>query len=434
MRMVATIIVAALAFGQTAEDVAAARADYVTYGSTARYVTLSPIPEDERAGALQSLRFWLPHLSREIVLEHQLPQRVTDTVYRLDYDLLGWGHKGWLAVSRDYPYQQYTGHVHDALMVRADWLLFETADASRSTLYYELLLGTVPKNKGEFLKVFGISGAVDPLAQRVVIDEGRSGVSLQARLMEIRDEKSRTFSQTFDALESSEDSDPTEQLAGGLDFDAQELIVSMPKLDLRSGARGVAQAYLLLDGAGNRVDIADSRVVVDHSEFLDVPQIRTPGSCVMCHQTGLNAPAQNLVRDWIAEGVEITAKEKGLQQQLEAFFLGDVGRVVARNNEDFTAFVDAACGCEPLAAVQQYRSTVEVYDLPLTLEIAAIEMYCTEEELTRAIAIYSERVGPAERTARLSSLAHGFPVPRAAWEKGVYFQCRAAVAQLNASQ
>ena len=429
MRMVASLIVAALTFGQSADDVAAARADYATYGSTARYVTLSPIPADERAGALLALNYWLPHLSREVVLEHQLPQRVTDTVYRIDYDLLGWGHKGWLAISRDYPYF-LTG---DALIVRADWLLFETADASRSTLYYELLLGTVPKTKADFAKAFGIDLTADPLAQRVVIDEGRSGVALQTRLLEIRDEKSRTFSQTFDSLESSEDSDPPEVLAGGLDFDAQEFIVSMPKLDLRSGARGVAQAYLLADGNGNRIDIADSRVVVDHSEFLDVPQIRTPGSCVVCHAQGLNAPAANLVRDWIREGVEITAKEKGLQQQLEAFFLGDTGRIVTRNNEDFTAFVQGACGCEPLAAMEQWRSTVQVYDLPLTLEIAAHELECKADELTRAIAIYSEAVGPQERVARLSSLAHGFDVPRAAWEKGLYFQAKSALEQLRAS-
>ena len=430
MRMVASFIVAVACLGQTADDVAAARADYATYGTTARYVSLSPIPADERAGALLALNYWLPHLSREVVLEHQLPQRITDTVYRLDYDLLGWGRKGWLAISRDYPYF-LTG---DALIVRADWLLFETADASRSTLYYELLLGGVPKTKTEFAKAFGIDLTADPLAQRVVIDEGRSGVSLQTRLLEIRDEKSRTFSQTFDSLESSEDSDVPEVLAGGLDFDAQELIVSMPKIDLRTGARGAAQAYFLTDGNGNRVDIADGRIVVDHEQFLDVPQIRTPGSCVVCHATGLNAPAQNLVRDWISAGVELTVKQKGLQQQLEAFFLGDTGRIVTRNNEDFAAFVQGACGCDPLVAMNQWRSAVEAYDLPVTLEFAAYELSCTADELRTAIGIYSEAIGPQERVARLSSLAHDFPVPRAAWEGGVYFQAQAALSQLRASQ
>jgi hypothetical protein len=429
---------ALLALGQPAEGVAAAKADFTAHGPGARYLWLGGVPAPDRDAAATALAFWLPHLSRETVLERQRPVQLPGTdLWQIDIDDLGWGREAWGKVGGEYPYTDLgrsqtatsgRGFV-DLLIVRGDWLLRVTADATDSPLYYELLyagLG-VPADRAAFLRAWKIDlEDAKGFEAGVVIDEGRSGVAFRTRLMVWRPSEGGSWWETFDSRAGAGRNDPLENLAGGLAHDAQEIIVSLPKFSLATGERGIAQAYLLVNGQGRRVDEAPTDIVVDRQQLLGQPAIRTPGSCVLCHQA-VNGPGENLVRELLREGVELSAEKRSTQEFLERFYLSDLGRTVARTNEDFAVFSRSACGVEPEAAVAAWRQVVEGYDQPLDLDQAARETGATANELRHAIAWQSERLGPAAGLERLTALAHGRSVPRRVFEEAVYGQCQEAL-------
>jgi hypothetical protein len=440
----AGIALALAAASARADDVAAARADFALHGTQARYLSLAAVPAADREAALAVLAFWLPHLSRKSVLERQRPTPLPGTLVRIDLDDLGWGRAAWEKVSAEYPYtfdlqspeSVPAASLHpstlvlrhsplDLLVVRADWLLRVTADATASTLYYDLLYAGLapPRNKADFLAAWKLDRAdAEGLEAGVVVDEGKSGVAFRTRLLVWRPAAAGSWWETFDSRQGAGRNDPLENLAGGLAYDAQELIVSIPKFSLATGERGIAQAYLLVNGKGERVDEAPTDIVLDRQRLLGLPAIRTPGSCVLCHQA-VNGPAENLVRQLVPAGVELSARRRATQEFLERFYLSDLGRTVARNNEDFATFCRLACGREPAAAVAAWRTVVEAYDRPLDLDQAAREVGAAPQELQAALAWHSDRQGPEAGAGRVSALAHGRSVPRRVFEETVFRQC-----------
>ena len=410
-----SLIAAASLFGTYADDAEAARADFAVYGHDARYLWLGAIPEADHEQALDALEGFLPHVSRASVIDHQRPVQVTPTLYRIDLRLLQWGEQAWKQLALEYPYVDF----HDPLIIRADWFLRVTADLSDSQAYHFLLYAEtgVPKNKADFLRIWGIDEkAVKEQLTATIIDEGRSGVAFKTRVVAHAPAPTGYFWETFDSREGAGTDDPLENPAVRNTFDAQEAIVGTTEFDLATGERGVSQVYALFDANGNIQNEAPTDIVEDKLKFLGQPAIRSPGSCIMCH-TALNGPAENTLRDWIAEGIELSAKQKETQEFVERFYLSKQGLLIERANEDFAAFTEAAANCVPGDFQRAYRQTVEAYDRPVSLERAAVEVGARDaEELKLAIAWYSSRIGPAPQVARLASLAHGRAVPRKSFE------------------
>ncbi len=408
--------------GDYAADRLVALADFAQHGERERldirYLSLHAAPENIEAGAV--LAFWIPHLSPLSVLQRQIPQRVGETrYYRIRLSHLGWTLAAWKKLAQEYPYSD----LPNPLFLRGDWLVRITSDTQESTAYYDLLYAKtgVPRNRVEFLKRWKVNLKDSKgYEQAVIIDEGHSRVARRTRLAVYRRTAAGYYWETFDSRDGAGANDPLARLAGGLKYDASELIASIPKIDAVTGRRVSAQAYLLVDGAGNRLEEADPRIVVDHTDPR-LPVIRTPGSCVRCHVDGINALPENAVRASIRQGVEIFSKKAGQAEEIERLYLGELLKPLKRNQEDFADFVTAVCALPPQEVVDQYARLLQFYDTPLDLEQAARETGAeSADELRSAIGLYAERQGFA--AARLAALAHGRPTPRKIWELETYEQ------------
>lgn len=371
--------------------------------------------------------FIFPHLSSEIYLEGQIPHEVVPGIYRIDLREIGWSVESWLKLSRLYRYSGYRNP--NILDVRGDWLIYETADAEKSTLYYDLLYSTInngkaPSDRAEFLKLWKVDGIGTGLEQAHIINRQGSGVSHETRLVVYALSANGYYWETFDSERATGKKDPIVQLEGGLEFDAMELIAAMPKINSKTGDRCYAQAYLLTDGQQKRVEEAAVRVVVDHSDRI--PAVRTPGSCIRCHHNGILDLGPNLAREIIRSGNRIYAK-RGFDKKTEAKFLGDLARATQRNQEDFGLLLKGYTDLSTTETVGAYTRLLKWYESNLTLAQAARELYTTPEELRLAIGYYAGLRPGDKFLTRLNMLAEGTPIPRFDWEDQSYLQAYEAL-------
>lgn len=380
------------------------------------YFTASGVPEDEREGLVTALRFTLPSLSLLPVIDHQLPQQIEGTnLHWIDTRGLGWEHS-LPRVLKKYPYS----YRKPPLVIRADWFIPFAMDAAEETAYYDLMFGKVFDRREQFIKAFGL---VDDKRFSFGLIEGDSGVIVQKkRWMESVGVPRGYAWVTKDSAKIDAKSDPLNFPDGTFKHDAEEWIVGVPKIHAATGARGAMQAYFLANAAGERQDVAPPDIATDHTGVrYGSKEIRNGISCVACHVEGMNPPTVNEFRQLIEAGADVYAK-KDKQAELEAFHLGDIQTELDRNNEDFAAFVQAACGCEPAVAVKAFIASVKGYDADVTLERAAGEFGCDAEELQLALAYASNKGLPA----RLAGLGHGVPIPRQTWEE-YYLQAYSAL-------
>ncbi len=421
-----------------AADVKLANAEFSAMGLTdrvwIRYLSLHAVPEE--LDAADVLAFWLPHLSAKAVLERQVPIRLGETkLYRIDLRGLGWTSYSWLKVVSRYPYSDSL----NPLIIRGDWLIRETADAQESPAYYDLLYGftyskrsrryksNAPSNRAEFLKFWRVNLKDSKgLEQAIIIDEGESGVSRRTRTAIRRRTVTGHFWETLDSELGVGANDALAQITTGgkIKFDASELITSIFKISTTTGRRSNAQAYLLTDGAGKRINEASTRIVIDTTGAI--PNIVTPGSCVRCHSVGILEPPENTVRAVVKGGVELFAKGIDRAEAVERLYLGLIKPEVIEDQGRFSAFVASVTEKEPEEITSAYAKLLSWYDSSLTLEQAAIETNSTPEELKLAIAYFSERV-KAQTPTRLATLTIGRKVPRNIWELQTYFEALAAL-------
>lgn len=402
-----------------------------------RYFSTHNVPDE--LSVEDVLAFWLPHLSQKAVLERQIPVRVGETkMYRIDLRGLGWTIKQWIKLNEENPYTS----LGNPLIIRAEWLIRITADAEESSAYYDLLYGktflkgkwvtNTPANRNEFLKFWKIN--VDDakgFEQAIIIDEGNSGVSLRTRTAVRRRSVTGAGWETFDSRDGVGFGDALAQIGGRLDYDASELITSIPKVLLKTGDRSNAQAYFLTDGKGKRINQADPRIVVDHTDPR-IPIIRTPGSCVRCHNVGILNPPENAVRAVIEAGVELFAKGPNFAEGLERLYLGKMAPAVKEDQERFIRFVAAVTEKKPEEISSAYAKLLAWYNSPVTLEQAALEVGTTPDEVKLAIAhffnLFQNDAAQLRKMARLATLAHQRRVPRKIWERQTYFETLAALA------
>jgi hypothetical protein len=410
-RVLSTLAVAALAAILPLEESAIAAAHRATLPAESvpyvYYLTTSGVPAAEREQLETAMRFALPSLSLLPVIDHQVPQPVggSDTLHWIDTRGLGWEHS-LPKVLKDNPYS----YQYPSLVIRADWLIVHAMDASESEAYYDLLFGKAFGKRQEFIDALGL---ITDGKYSFGLIEGNSGVIVQKkRWMESVGVPRGYAWVTRDSAKINAASDPLNFPDGSFRHDAEEWIIGIPKLHAATGSRGALQVYFLADAAGRRQDKAPAELATDHTGVrYGATEVRNGVSCVACHVEGINPPAVNELRQLIESGVDVYAK-KGKQEQLEAFHLGDVAREIERNNEDFAAAVEAACGCTPAEAVRAYVSAVRSYDADVTLERAAGELGVDSQEFARALAYASGKGLPA----RLAGLGHGLAIPRHTWE------------------
>jgi hypothetical protein len=417
--VIAVLLFANLAKGNDAQLAELDRQQFpAEYWPNIYYVTTAPLDEADRDELAIALNLMIPSSSRQTILERCLPFQVGPTLYRLDLANLQWDPHTWQKIVSHHPYSLS----ENPLTIRGDWLLLQLADSQESDAYYQLVFGKVPATRDEAFAILG----VDPSpSNRFGMIEGKSGVNVNGlRWIENRAIYRGNAWLTRDSIKLDGQHDMLEQPDGNFKHDGEEAIVGIPKLHLASGTRGVLQVYFLANGQGKIVGRAPVDLVVDHTNFRGLNEIRNPGSCIQCHETGMNPLKQNEFRLYLESGVEAYADYEN-QQALEAFHLADLEKELARNSADYCGMVRLATGVESPKATLAFRVSVNRYDRAVSLERAAGELYTTAQELKAALAWAS--ANGTRLTARLSGLAHGHTISRPAWEEQ-YLNCRTILA------
>jgi hypothetical protein len=382
----AAVLLVSLSTVAAAQDTAAAMADRATFPVELQphlyYVsTAGALNATERTCQEVALKLIVPSLSRQPVLERRMPVQVGPTLWRLNLAELGWSIANWQKIIADYPYHP-TGY-KIPLVVQASWFLPTATDASQSDAYYRLLLGARPKNRAEVFKAFGIT---DESTLQWGLIAGGSPVSKTGNRFVRNLAILRGWCYlTEDVLQLSGKNDPLKSPIGAFPHDGEELLVAAPVIHIGSGTRGTMLNGFLFDGKGQTIDKADTALVEDYTATRGFRHIVAGLSCFSCHQTGPNGPSSNVLREAVESGVDAYAYKYGDAEKIDAFHFTDPTTQLRRDSEDYCSIVRLATGAEPTEAVDAFRSVLDCYDAPVTVERMAAELYIAPEELPLAI-------------------------------------------------
>lgn len=286
-------------------------------------------------------------------------------------------------------------------MFRLDWLLLQLFDQTENeNAYLSLLFGRIPKNRDDALNIFNVSP--DPSLKFGVIPLTSQVAKQNVRWVENRPVLRGYCWGTRDSAQTGNESDPLEHPDGNFKHLGEEWILGIPKYDPVTQQRGAVQAYFLANGDGALVQRAPVELVEDYNKFRGYAEIRNPGSCIGCHQQGLNQLDESQLVQTLKLGVPLNAATTHYGQ-LENFHFSDLTTEISRNNEDYKRFVTN--GPERVLAV------INAYDKPLNLSACAAELKTTSIELSRVIGSY-----PAV-SARVAALTAGGTISRDAWEQ-----------------
>lgn len=416
------ILLAIALVGATPEAQAIASAQYrdatETQRANWRYILAPPGQRaDPPLDPIQweaAISWAICHSCQAVDLGSARPVKIAPGVLRIDLAALGWAKADWLAflARSKYPYFPH----HNPLFIRGDWLLVQLADSSKSDAYLRLQFGD-PKSltRDNLLAKMEVDRA---RAKQLRLDHGlvetRSQVAIQRmRVLEFYPRLAGYSAGTRDFFEHRAENSPLEfPTLEGVQHDGEEWIVGLPRY--WPGGRGVLQSYFLADASGKLVKEAPVRLVEDRNHFRGVSSIRFPGSCYGCHRKGLNAPTENGLQAWLADGIELQTQTAELQQFLDRWHLTGTTTTMERANEDNAAAIRfATFGMEQEAALANYLQAVHWYDKPLDLDQAGAELGTDGKALQTTLAITSDR---APIGGHLAALAHGRPLRRDLWE------------------
>jgi tetratricopeptide (TPR) repeat protein/mono/diheme cytochrome c family protein len=259
----------------------------------ARYFTITHLynaglSEDE----LQTYRHGLAKLVNSLSWEPRIAvPRVVDearTILAIDLRDYRWSPAAWKGLVDRYPYgivhaaaiarQIYAATECELPYIRADWFVFA---AARPPLYHDVL--QLPRSDTQLERDLGIDVAAN-------IQEGRvaragfngSGVSRNNRLLERHAFAHGAYWKSYDfAGNTGRQNLFAHPLGPGTDagtfkHDGGEIIFNLPN--------GL-QAYLLVDGQGNRIDEGPTKIVSVKNK--PDPTVINGISCMACHARGM---------------------------------------------------------------------------------------------------------------------------------------------------
>ncbi len=412
---------------------------YISYPETLQpYViqfTTANIPENRKQQVADTLAFICASFSRQQIIEYCVPQRhatLPDT-YTIQLDKLKWSNYDWNRfVAQAYPYAYYQPdpryssndvkrHFYPKRVsntYKANWFIQYITDANNNSSGYALTYGSeqIPKNRNEFLKFWEVNTKAEHAFGLI---ESSSRVSKQnLRWLENYSRPRGYVWGTKDFLNV----DPTKRQSP-LDYpipndprqkhDGEEWIVGVPKISSTSGERGALQVYMLFDGQGKRIDKADGDLVEDHTRYKGFSQIRSSGSCIQCHTSGLNGPTHNTIKELILSGGDIYASYQG-KEALELFHLSDSAKEIKRANEDYATAIFEIALTSPESNAKAFTQVINSYVAQVDLQTAARDLYTTPENLRLALA-YESNTNKL-LSPYLVQLSQGLKINRETWE------------------
>ena len=385
---------------------------------------------DPKTDATAATDFWLNSLSSLTTIKRSIPvfadlpnaaPQKTPRLHRVDVRDYGWSSAAIQKTLSKYPY----GLLTIPPVVRADWFLLESSDATRSTAYYDLLYPRgVPKNIEEFRKAWFVrldDVRTAGIETGSIVLERKSIVALHNRVLSRSPTILGAYHQTFDAVAT----DPLTnrdyfRKPQGFAFDAQEHIVSM--------SNGL-HAYFLSNAQGNRQEEAPTNIARNSRPALPGGDIRviTPFSCVECHgtQAGINIPRNALVEYLTGapdpqRSLVLYAKGKAATQFIERFYLNDPKqRLLLRDQNDYSEALAKCNGLTPAENTKAFLNVLTIARQGVTIRIAAAELGTTEGNLKAALTPTAE----GQLGALVTQPDH--EIPREAWERAYYSQAYA---------
>lgn len=385
------------------------------------------------------------------------------TVAAVDISRLGWTREHWSALVAAYPYALSYGSLEDAALdeydrelrelrhdaapaiLRADWMV---ARGSQPPLYYTLLFDLslpelisrpadphAPANpKGMTDRDLERFLAVDVIAD---IGGGRvaragfthSGISGQNRLVERHETRDgRYYWKSYDFKSSNRSAILTEfplgpRFAGNAFLD---LAFEHDGGEIIFGLSNGLQGYLLVDGAGRRIDAGPIEVVGDALKTSGNEKIVAGVSCIACHRQGMIENPDDEIRAFSAVVGDARAQVRRLYPEPETF-----RRLVADDRTSFVTAIERILGPAPGggSVVDMPEPVGEItrrYLLePVRLETAAAELAVSPDRLRHAIASDPE----LRRLGMQVLLREGGGLWRAAWESPTDFALMKQVAR-----
>jgi hypothetical protein len=389
--------------------------DYAKRDPFVRYLTLEHVDPAYRANWINAIRFAIPSASRARELDHQIPRQLLGTLsFYIDLKHLGWDPIDLNKVLEKYPYADNDPN-KPILTIRGDWLLHELADARNSDTLYRLMYGekNIPKTDEDFLKFWGVDKTQQDGQWYGWIERDSQVNKSGVRFLEHFNGRGFSVWRTKDARKVTNKTDPLTTLDGEFTHDGRELIAQFPKTSVRGRSRGAAQAYLLANAEGKRVEEAPVDLVEDHKRTFDAAIVNT-ASCTVCHDKGMQLPSSNAVEDVVLRGMTINALGKEKQVFIEDFHLSDVRMQLDRDIENYAIFVMACNGLATEENAKNYKLCLDLFNRKVSLTDAARELGVKDEELRLAIGYAS--ANKINLGNRLLSLAYGDSIHRDQWE------------------
>jgi serine/threonine-protein kinase len=400
-----------------------------------RYFTLTHLSNNHRHVSADELRLYRAALAklvnslswkRAIVLPRAVDR--DETVFNVDMRELGWDrHDTWKEVLKAYPYG--LTHGRDALgelarevtdlagcelpYLRADWFV---ATAARPPLYHQLL--RLPGRARDLEDLLGVDVDQDFLAGRLaragVIS---SGVSRQNRVLDRHEAEHGAYWKSYD-FRSSEGTGNVLHFPLGPAFAGNsharqafehaggEIIFNLPN--------GL-QAYLLVDGQGNRIDAGPVEIVRDPQETAGSPVVVNGLSCLACHKHGM-VRFEDRVRAGSALAGDALVKVRELyrpKEEMDRLLDADEARFLKALGEAAGPFlrVGEDRGKDIRAFPEPVGAAARLYVKDLGPEEVALELGLEDPKKLQELIRDSRKL----RALGLGPLAEGGTIKREVW-------------------
>jgi hypothetical protein len=380
-----------------------------------KYFTSYTLPPDLNKNIGKDLSFVVNSLSSGLIIKQ--PDKVTDTLYRVDIRNYNWTQDAWERSTNDAePYIRLPfipEEVYEKIryqsgnsLVRADWFIKYGLDAQsqldlgvKELMYYNLLYGKKLKNLDEFRNFWGVDIAKIrkfQLERGGVVDTNDSEVSRHHRLLSRARTEIGYYWETFDDpnFDYVEDLKATESKRS-----AGEIICT--------NFAGL-QVYLLVNGNNEVVEFGDPGLVRDVQDPNDF-RVRTAWSCVRCHENGINK-INDQIKQVLATNVELNLS--GLDKDSlyrQRFYLSEINSYVEEDELAYKRVMKEVNGRTPKENLESLQKIISFYNRNITPDQASIEcgvpVDILKEKLKRA------------PSARLAKMANGGTIPREVWEQ-----------------
>jgi tetratricopeptide (TPR) repeat protein len=353
-----------------------------------RYFTLTHLHNAGLSGEeMQSYRHALSKLINSLSWQKAIvvPKAVDAerTILRVDLRDYQWNEKIWEAIVARNPYGVvYAGEsakaVSDATRckmpyVRGDWFV---AAASRPPLYHDIL--QLPKTEGDLEKLLRLDTQENIRQERAArAGFNSSGVSRNNRLIERHETSGTVYWKSYDFAGNTGRQNLFSRPLGPGDGDAAflhdggEIIFSLPN--------GL-QAYLLVDGKGQRIDKGPTAIVSDPRR--PDRAVENGLSCMSCHARGIIEKTDQ-VRAHVLKNPKAFA-EGALEALLALYPPSD--KMTAMMRADAKRFQEAVARTgAPLSTTEPIAALAARFESELDLPLVAAEAGVPSPELLKAL-------------------------------------------------